>query len=158
LAAGFSHAAPFERLRLTLAGLAKNVLNRHAERGIFANDGDILRLDQITKPALQRSTNAELQSSGNFRAGGLKNHSEKASAKIGAIHAFSRRRKQNLFDQVAHMVFHRCARGAPVEIEVKWKIYVPHAHVPVTRVCVETTIKGVPVGAQIAWLSKSSNG
>jgi hypothetical protein len=32
------------------------------------------------------------------------------------------------------------------------------AQVPVTRVCVETIIRGVPVGAQIAWLSNSNNG
>jgi hypothetical protein len=30
--------------------------------------------------------------------------------------------------------------------------------VPVTRVCVETIMRGVPVGTQIAWLSSSSNG
>jgi hypothetical protein len=32
------------------------------------------------------------------------------------------------------------------------------AHMPVTRVCVTVISSGVPVGAQIAWLSNSSSG
>jgi hypothetical protein len=42
---------------------------------------------------------------------------------------------------------------------MKWKINVHRfTHMAVTRVCVTRIIKGVPVGAQIAWLSSKSNG
>jgi len=48
--------------------------------------------------------------------------------------------------------------GAPVLIEVKWIIDVSHGHVPVTRVCVATINSGVPVGTQMAWLSRRRRG
>ena len=32
------------------------------------------------------------------------------------------------------------------------------AHIPMTRICATTGISGVPLGAQIAWLSISTNG
>jgi hypothetical protein len=31
-------------------------------------------------------------------------------------------------------------------------------HIPLTRICVTAGINGVPVGAQIAWLSSSKSG
>jgi len=133
-----------------LAGLPKNVLDRHAKGGIFTDDGDVLRLDQITKPSLQRSAYAELQSGGNFRTSWLKDHTKEASAKIWPVHAFSGCSKQDLFNHVAHVVFQRGVSCAPVKIEVKWKVDEFHAHVPVALVCVDTINKGVPVGAHIA--------
>jgi hypothetical protein len=49
-------------------------------------------------------------------------------------------------------------RGAAAAIEPEWIVEVHNAYIPVARVCVATTIIGVPDGAQIDWLSKSKRG
>jgi len=141
-----------------LAGLPENVLNRDVESGILADNRYIPRLDQIPKPALQRSADAELQCGGNLLASGLEDHAQQTCAKIGAIDSLTGGSEQDLLNHVANVILHCGVCGAPVEIEVKWIVEVSHDQVPVTRVCVDTIIKGVPVGAQMAWLSRRSKG
>src|SRR5262245_48414619 len=54
------------------------------------------------------------------------------------------------------MVLTRRRGGATAAGDLVRVIWV--AHVPVTLTCVAAMISGVPFGAQIAWLSSSSNG
>jgi hypothetical protein len=46
--------------------------------------------------------------------------------------------------------------GSATAIEVEWEIDIHH--IPFTRIWVTTMLSGVPVGAQIAWLSCNNTG
>src|SRR4029079_1694172 len=70
--------------------------------------------------------------------------------------ALTGRGEEHLFDEVAHvLVLGRVGRAA-ASVEVR-RIVELH-HVPFTRTCVTTMVKGVPVGAQTDWLSCRRSG
>jgi hypothetical protein len=82
-----------------------------------------------------------------------------ATTEIGPVYSFAGRGKQHLLDQIADVITVIRLTSAATRVEMKWKIDVHQlTHIAVTRVCVTAMINGVPVGAQIAWLSSRSNG
>ena len=83
-----------------------------------------------------------------------------AAAEVGPVDALARQREQHLLDQVADVVVvarrRRCGRGRR---NANGKSSVHRRLTSPSRASGVTTISsGVPVGAQIAWLSSSSSG
>jgi hypothetical protein len=63
-----------------------------------------------------------------------------------------------LFNQILDVPGRLCLGGTPATIKVIGEGDVAHGQVPMTRVWVTTVCSGVPVGAQMAWLSNSKSG
>ena len=79
-----------------------------------------------------------------------------AAAKVRAVDPLARGGKKHLLDHLADMLIPAGVCGAPPAIDPK-RIGYFH-HIPLTRTWVTTTVRGVPVGAQTAWLSWSNTG
>ena len=123
---------------------------------VSASTCDRFDIDQIAEPLLQRALNEELRGRGQLVAVGREDELHQAAAEVGPVDPLARRGEQHLLDQVADVRVVVGLGRAAARVEVKWKIEL--AHSPLTRVCVENNISGVPVGAQIAWLDCSNTG
>jgi hypothetical protein len=148
--------APLELRHLRLLLAADDVLHGDSEGGIHAGDVYRLHLDEVGQPALKSSLYGHLQSRSQGVVDGREDESVEAAAEVGTIDALAWRRKENLFDELPDVIVVGRFRGSAAAIELEW---IGDLHqLPFTRTWVTAMISGVPVGAQIAWLSRRTTG
>src|SRR6266852_197601 len=121
---------------------------RHLYRQPLVNvvDADLLDLDHVREPPLERPLDEELRRCAQDIAVRHEHELQKAATEVRAVHAFPGCREEHLLDEVAHVVVGIGRGTASTLIDVKWEVHVIAHQVACTWVWTPLTL-ALPCGA-----------